>query len=124
MPSLERIAENPILAPRPDCDWEAHGTFNASVLQYGDRYHMVYRAESSERAHRGASLALSTVAYASSADGIHFGERRQLVVPEEDWEAFGCEDPRVTRFEDTYYVPTRPYPRIRSHRRASRWELR
>ena len=25
-------------------------------------------------------------------------------MPEHSWEAFGCEDPRVTRFDDKYYI--------------------
>ena len=45
----------------------------------------------------GAELARSTVGYARSDDGIHFGARRQLIAPEHAWERFGCEDPRITR---------------------------
>jgi len=52
----------------------------------------------------GAELARSTVGYARSDDGIHFGARRQLIAPEHAWERFGCEDPRITRVDGRYYV--------------------
>ena len=27
-----------------------------------------------------------------------------MIAPEEDWERFGCEDPRVTKIDDKYYI--------------------
>jgi predicted GH43/DUF377 family glycosyl hydrolase len=47
---------------------------------------------------------VSSIGYAKSVDGIHFENRKPLVVPEESWEQFGCEDPRVTKIDDTYYI--------------------
>jgi predicted GH43/DUF377 family glycosyl hydrolase len=47
---------------------------------------------------------LSTIGKALSLDGRHFQNRRQFIVPEEEWEKYGCEDPRVTYFEGKYYV--------------------
>jgi predicted GH43/DUF377 family glycosyl hydrolase len=39
-----------------------------------------------------------------SRDRVTFTKRKQLIVPEHDWEKFGCEDPRVTKIGDTYYI--------------------
>lgn len=104
MLALERSPENPILRPRYEVPWEGFGAFNGCPVADGDVIHLLYRAQSSEQAHRGASLRLSTIAHTTSADGLHFGERRPLIVPEHSWEAFGCEDPRVTWFDGRYHV--------------------
>jgi predicted GH43/DUF377 family glycosyl hydrolase len=104
MLTLERSAENPLLRPRYEEVWESRGSFNASVVRDDGAFHMVYRGQSAEQAHRGVSLSLSTVGYAASKDGVHFYDRRQLIVPEHAWEAFGCEDPRVTYLDGKYYI--------------------
>jgi predicted GH43/DUF377 family glycosyl hydrolase len=41
---------------------------------------------------------------AFSEDGVHFHSRRQVLIPQEAWEAFGCEDPRVTVLDGTTYL--------------------
>ncbi len=104
MLTLKRSVDNPILRPRLEEAWESCGSFNGSVAAGGKAVHMVYRGQSDEQAHRGVSLSLSTIGYAVSRDGLHFHDRRQLVVPEHPWEAFGCEDPRLTRFEGRYFI--------------------
>lgn len=104
MTLLEKSPENPIVRPRYEHEWEDRGTFNASVVWDGSLYHMLYRAQSSEQPYRGAMVPLSTIGYASSRDGVSFSGRRQFIVPENEWEAFGCEDPRVTLLDDTYFV--------------------
>ena len=47
---------------------------------------------------------LSTIGVAEADGSGAFGPARQLIVPTEPWEQFGCEDPRVTKIGDTYYV--------------------
>lgn len=51
-------------------------------------------------------LELSTIGHVASEDhdGTTLGEHKQLITPEEPWEKFGCEDPRVTQVGDTYYI--------------------
>jgi predicted GH43/DUF377 family glycosyl hydrolase len=46
----------------------------------------------------------STIGKALSLDGRHFQSRRQFIIPEEPWEKYGCEDPRVTAFEGTHVI--------------------
>ena len=47
---------------------------------------------------------ISVIGIGKSKDGIHFEDRNPLIVPKEEWEKFGCEDPRVTYFEGVFYI--------------------
>jgi beta-1,2-mannobiose phosphorylase / 1,2-beta-oligomannan phosphorylase len=104
MINVKRSRGNPILAPSPEFSWEAVAAHNPSVIKDGSVYRCVYRAMSSPMDVSGSRLELSTIGYAESRDGVHFKNRKQLIVPEFEWEKFGCEDPRVTRFEGRYYI--------------------
>lgn len=101
---LIRFSENPFLKPDKDKKWEAQATFNPSVAKDNKEIHLVYRALSRPMEIRNAKLSVSSIGYASSSDGIHFKHGRQLIKPEHDWELFGCEDPRITKFGDKYYI--------------------
>ncbi len=100
----ERLPGNPILKPIPDHGWESLATFNGCVVKVGGLYRMLYRAMSYPRTHLGAYLPVSFIGYAESEDGLHFSGRRLFFGPEQEWEAFGCEDPRVTFLDGKYYV--------------------
>ncbi len=65
---------------------------------------MLYRALSVDQLYQGIRLKLSTVGYCFSGDGVHFKRRRQLIVPEHEWEKYGCEDPRVTKIDGKFYI--------------------
>lgn len=101
---LKRISENPILFPHPDHVWEKKAAFNGCLFLQDQHFGVVYRAIGEKMTHRGVEMSLSTIGYVTSDDGIHFINRRQIIVPEEPWEAYGCEDPRVTYFERKYYI--------------------
>jgi predicted GH43/DUF377 family glycosyl hydrolase len=48
---------------------------------------------------------VSHVGLATSDDGLHFERRPEPVLsPSEPYEEFGCEDPRVTEVDGTYYL--------------------
>lgn len=104
MVTLQRYPENPILAPDPNNQWEHDGAFNGCVVYAEGAYHMVYRALSTTQKQNGVDLRISSVGYARSTDGIHFTDRKCLFGPEEDWEIYGVEDPRITYFNGTYYI--------------------
>lgn len=101
---IERSDENPILVPRADEDWEADGAFNGCPAVGPTGIHFVYRAQSVPRDVHGVNMSRSSIGYAFSKDGVHFTKHRQLIRPTETWEQFGCEDPRITRIGDTYYI--------------------
>ena len=92
-----RVSATPILSPQGS-DWESAGTFNPAVIQNGDKIVMLYRAQDAK--------GVSRLGYADSTDGVHFTRRPEPVLsPEADYEkGGGVEDPRLVRFDDTYYV--------------------
>lgn len=103
MPSAKRSPENPILFPNPTAIWEGEAAYNPSVVEADGKFHMFYRATSSkDRADNGVTI--SSIGHAVGKDGVKFGERTQFVKPEQDWERYGCEDPRVVKFEGRYYI--------------------
>src|SRR5260221_4900140 len=104
MATLTRIPENPILSPNPDHEWEHDGAFNGCVAYVDGVYHMVYRALSSPKQQDGITMKVSSVGYAKSVDGVHFTDQRQIITPTEDWEKYGCEDPRITFMDGKFYI--------------------
>lgn len=100
---IRRSSHNPFLSPIADKHWEARATFNPSPVQVGNITHVLYRALGRPDALM-TPTGLSTIGKALTIDGKHFQNRRQFIIPEHDWEKYGCEDPRVTYFEGKYYV--------------------
>lgn len=115
---LERYPDNahaePILEPRPELDWEAKAVFNPSVVRDGEIFHMLYRTYPRmlenwtlriDRPGYTFKNQVSSIGYAKSMDGIHF-ERldRPVIAPSEPYDRYGCEDPRVTKLGDTFYI--------------------
>ncbi|MBP9816370.1 hypothetical protein KBD09_04020 [Candidatus Woesebacteria bacterium] len=104
MIKLQRDRHNPLISPNPLVEWESYATFNGSVAKSDDGYHMVYRAVSNNKRINNATLQVSTVGYAKSSDGFIFDDHQQLISPVEKWEMYGCEDPRITKIDDTYVI--------------------
>jgi predicted GH43/DUF377 family glycosyl hydrolase len=104
MVEMRRSEENPIIIPMSENSWEADGAFNGCPVYDGNKIHFVYRAVSHPQEINGFELPLSTIGYAVSNDGIHFKNRRQFIKPENDWEQYGCEDPRVSRLNGKYFI--------------------
>ncbi len=101
---FDRLKENPILVPDLNNDWEKEGTFNGCPVFDEGKFNLTYRALSSSQLHRGFEMQVSSIGYTQGTDGIHFGEHRLLIKPEEEWEAFGCEDPRITKIDGKYFI--------------------
>jgi predicted GH43/DUF377 family glycosyl hydrolase len=104
MINIARYPANPIFKPNEDNSWESFASYNGSVIKIGDVYKMVYRAESHKQFIAGAELNLSVVGIAESTDGIGFSKRKLFIEPEEDWEKFGLEDPRITYMDGRYFI--------------------
>jgi beta-1,2-mannobiose phosphorylase / 1,2-beta-oligomannan phosphorylase len=102
--TLTRIPENPILFPHANHDWEHDGAFNGCVVFAQGEYHMVYRALSAKKQHNGVNMQVSSVGYAKSNDGIHFTDHRPIIFPSEEWDMYGCEDPRITYMDGKFYI--------------------
>ncbi|HYF13164.1 MAG TPA: hypothetical protein VD928_02625 [Candidatus Paceibacterota bacterium] len=100
---IKRNQHNPLIAPIADRHWESRATFNPSPVKKGHITHVLYRALGRPDALM-TPTGVSTIGKALSLDGEKFQNRRQFIIPEEPWEKFGCEDPRVTFFEGKYYT--------------------
>jgi len=102
---LHKFEGNPIIAPRSGVDWEVNGTFNPGAIADEDWIHILYRAVDSK--------GVSRLGYARSTNGkrIDFRSPEPVLSPSEDWEEFGCEDPRITEIDGSYYVTYTGYSR-------------
>lgn len=99
-----RDTNNPLTKPNRANAWEAKGAFNGSILHEDNTYTLVYRALADTSTYFDKRLQLSTIGCATSTDNRAFSQNRQLIVPEEPWEKFGCEDPRITKIDNEYFV--------------------
>ena len=87
---------NPILTPTSG--FEAKAVYNPAVVVVDRVFYMLYRAEAGDEC-------TGRIGLAKSRDGIHFTRHPEpVIVPEYDYEAGGCEDPRLIRIGDTFYL--------------------
>jgi predicted GH43/DUF377 family glycosyl hydrolase len=100
---VKRSVHNPILIPNRDHYWEEFATFNMCPVKKGKTVYGVFRAISAVDAIRTPHQ-ISVIGIAKSIDGINFKDHKQFIVPSEEWNQYGCEDPRVTYFEGKYYI--------------------
>jgi len=79
-------------------------TCNGCPIVDGSLTHVAFRAIGSSDKLATGNFYPSTIGIATTKDGDHFGDHSQIIIPEHEWEKYGCEDPRVTKFGDTYYI--------------------
>lgn len=99
----KKSEHNPILTPNRDHYWESFATFNMSPVRVGKKVYGMYRALSAYD-HMLEQKQISIVGIAESKDGKNFTNRRPFIIPKEEWDMYGCEDPRVTFFEGKFYI--------------------
>lgn len=102
---LTRSPKNPIIEPRPQMAWESMATFNPGAVRDGEITHILYRAVNERE--------ISSLGYATTIDGETIMDRstEPVLSPEGTWEKLGCEDPRITAFDGTYFVFYTAYSR-------------
>ncbi|MFX0202392.1 MAG: glycosidase [Candidatus Hodarchaeota archaeon] len=95
---MKRFKNNPILSPISNHPWESRMIFNAATLYTDNRVHILYRAIGQD--------GVSRLGYASSSDGYHIDERlpSPIFKPVLTEEKFGCEDPRITKLNEQYFM--------------------
>jgi len=95
---LRRFTGNPILKAMPEHRWESKYVFNPGAVKLGGKIHILYRACGEDE--------ISHIGLAVSSDGLHIEERldNPIFVPEEEWEAKGCEDPRLVFIGERIYM--------------------
>lgn len=104
MVSVKRYTNNPVLMPDKRNIWEAYAVLNGSIVKASDIYHLLYRAISEPQQWQDAHMRVSSIGHAFSGDGLHFDNRTQFIVPEYEWEMYGCEDPRVVFIDGAYVI--------------------
>ncbi len=103
--TLNRSGHNPILSPLHEHPWETAATFNGCPIILGRKVCLVYRAMSEPDLLKEPHVRISVIARADSKDGLDDYENRAVLIsPDTDFDRYGCEDPRVTKFGGIYYI--------------------
>lgn len=110
-------SENPVLEPMQELPWASGAVFNPAAWYDGRTIHLLFRAvaEGYERIHLPDAAAgepdtgfdnyISYIGYASSRDGCEFDVRSEpFLTPDQPFDRFGVEDPRVARLDGEYLV--------------------
>jgi len=100
---VKRSQNNPILIPNRDHYWEEFASFNICPIKHNKAIYGLFRAISAVDLLRTPHQS-SIIGIGKSKDGIHFEDRVPFIIPKEEWEQFGCENPKVTYFEGTFYT--------------------
>jgi len=99
---LRRYEGNPILKPKPENEWESKNVFNPAVIYDHGLFHLLYRAMGVDD--------ISRIGYAVSIDGFNFFRfDKPVIVPKLIQEPRGCEDPRLVKLEDVFFMTYTAY---------------
>jgi len=106
---LTKYKGNPVLSPNPDNDWESLVVCNPGVWYEEGVFYMLYRAAGHDAEH------FIHIGLAVSDNGTDFRRVSGRPVLSPDIHSFdggACEDPRIVKMGDEYYVTYafRPYP--------------
>lgn len=95
---FQEYPQNPILSPNPANNWESAYLYNPSAIVIDDMVWLLYRAQNKSKT--------SSIGLAWSKDGYNFTRyNNPVVTPTESYEyPGGCEDPRVVRINETFYL--------------------
>lgn len=102
---LKRYKNNPIIIPNPELPYEKDATYNPCVILHENKVYLIYRAEDKPL------NAVSQLCLAISDDGYNFRkyENNPIIKPTLPEEKRGCEDPRITKIGNTFYMAYTAY---------------
>jgi beta-1,2-mannobiose phosphorylase / 1,2-beta-oligomannan phosphorylase len=103
---IKRYDDNPILSPDRNKIWQMNAVFNCCPVKIKDEFALLYRAESSDYFHTYANrnMVLSNIGLSFSKDGIKFKGSKKFIFTANEWDKYGCEDPRITKLKNKYYI--------------------
>lgn len=119
---LKKSSHNPILKTIENNEWEKRAVFNPTVVYEQGKFHVLYRALSEDL--------VSSIGYASSDDGVNFNYRfpTPIYIARTRFERkmkndnySGCEDPRIVKIDDKFYIFYTTYNGVNSPRVAMSW---
>jgi len=105
---VRRYSGNPILT-KSDIPYPVETVHNAAVVRHEDEYIMLFRSH--------LRTGRSIIGLARSPDGFKFqADPQPFLTPAQDgafaeYEAFGVEDPRITKVDDDYLITYSAYSR-------------
>ncbi|MEO2014878.1 MAG: glycoside hydrolase family 130 protein [Fuerstiella sp.] len=105
---VRRYSGNPILT-KADIPYPVETVHNAAVVRHENEYIMLFRSH--------LRTGRSIIGLARSSDGFKFkADPQPFLTPAQDgafaeYEAFGVEDPRITRVDDDYLITYSAYSR-------------
>jgi len=112
-PIINKFKKNPILKPIAENHWESKAVFNPTAVYDEGEVHLIYRAV--------GNTDMSVLGYAKSKDGLNFNKRLNYPIyisskkpgifvagQKSDYTSGpgcgGCEDPRITKIKDRFYL--------------------
>ncbi len=103
---LKRLFDEPIMTGNKKRVWEAASCYNAAAIMENETVHLFYRATDKNTNGREGEKYLNYVGHAISQNGIDFKRDDTYVLGpiENSQEQRGCEDPRITKIDNTYYM--------------------
>jgi hypothetical protein len=81
--------------------WESGRIFNMSVIEEGDQLFVFYRATPDDRIDQDSRIGM---AWSDDGETFHRHDANPIIEPTEPYEQRGCEDPKVYRLGDTFYL--------------------
>ncbi|MDO8575607.1 MAG: hypothetical protein Q7R78_02825, partial [bacterium] len=102
---VQRSKNNPLISPEKAHLWEEISTCNGCPIKEGRKTYCFYRAIGDpDKMGTAKDLTTSIIARATSTDGENYFDKTKFISPENEWEKYGCEDPRITKFENKFYI--------------------
>lgn len=97
------VKKEGVILKETKLEFENDGVLNPAILQDGNTVHVFYRG-----VRRGN---YSTIGYAKLEGPLNVIDRKQepLIIPSNEEEVHGIEDPRIVKIEDTYYMTYTAY---------------
>lgn len=103
---LKRLFDKPIITSSKSIYWEAAGCYNAGAIMEDGKIHLYYRGADACANGRECEHYNSYIGHAVSNNGIDFIKDKGYILGpvEASQEERGCEDPRITKVGDRYYM--------------------
>jgi len=102
---FEKMKE-PVMKPG-NKGFDSRNVYNMAMIREDDVTYMLYRGEDKDEP---AGKCTGRIGLATSRDGIHFErEAKPVIIPENDYEKSGIEDPRLVKVDGTYYLTYTAY---------------
>jgi predicted GH43/DUF377 family glycosyl hydrolase len=101
--SIEIKKYGPVLVPKG----EVGAIFNCGAVSFKENILLLARVVKKGYVKTGEGFEnyISEIYLAKSKDGKRFKlEKKPFIQPENDYEKFGCEDPRITKLGDEYFI--------------------